>query len=327
MVLNNKLILAIDKNNLNEAKSLCLEVKDDIGCFKLGMEFFYSFGKEGINEIAKLGVPIFLDLKLHDIPNTVLKSSLSLLKDLKNINILTVHASGGIHMMQATNENLKTNLQNKPALFGVTVLTSTNETDHWEGKKVTFPFAMAILRAINKIEKLQNDKNIVEFIRTRIKNMVSVANYTLNYWTNIYQQEHDRIIEVNNQFNNNKLIKDLTLKLECACTKNDFYKKNILSGGILNQVLHLSNLSYQSGIEGVVCSAMEAKFVKTFFPKLQIITPGIRPKWYNKTDDQSRVLTPNQAINNGADYLVIGRPITEAYNPRDAIKKTLAEIF
>ena len=324
--MRDNLILAIDKSNLNEAKSLCLEVKDGVGFFKLGLEFFYAFGKEGINEIAKIGVPIFLDLKLHDIPNTVLKASLSLLKNLEGVQMLTLHASGGIEMLNKTNEALKQEFKQKPMLFGVTVLTSTGEFDPWNGKKVTFPFGLAILRAINKLEKLQVDENIKKFITTRISAMVEVANSTLNYWLHVYPQEQQRIDEVNKHFKENPLINHLGLKLECGYKDEGFFKQNFLSGGIVNQVVHLANISYKSGIEGVVCSPLEAKLIKTFFPELKIITPGIRPNWYEVKDDQTRTLTPKEAITQGADYLVIGRPITQSTNPKEALKRTLLEM-
>ena len=324
--MKNHLILAVDKSNLKEAKSLCLEVKNDIGFFKLGLEFFYAFGKEGVNEIAKIGVPIFLDLKLHDIPNTVLKSSISLLKNLEGIAMLTLHASGGVEMLQKTNEALKQEFKQKPMIFGVTVLTSTGEFDPWNGKKVIFPFALGILRAINKLEKLQADENIKKFIITRISAMVEVANSTLNYWLHISPKEKERIDEVNKHFKENPLINHLNLQLECDYKDEGFFKKNFLSGGIVNQVVHLSNIAYKSGIEGVVCSPLEAKLIKTFFPEIKIITPGIRPKWYEVADDQSRTLTPKEAINQGADYLVIGRPITQNANPQEAIKRTLFEM-
>ncbi len=316
-MLKNRIILAIDKNNLNEAKQLCLEVKDYTGCFKLGMEFFYSFGKEGIREIVKLGVPIFLDLKLHDIPNTVLKSSIALLKDLQGIEMLTLHASGGANMMNATNEALKKELTKKPMLLGVTVLTSTSEVVE---KKSHFPFALGIMRAFNRLKKLKPDLRTEDFMLSRIKSMVQTANITLHYWVNLYPEEEKRIEEVN------VLMQNFGLQLKMNFPSEEFYKHNLLTGGILNEVLHLASISHQSGIEGVVCSPLETHLVKTFFPALKTITPGIRPSWYNSKDDQSRTLTPKEAIQNGADYLVIGRPITQNQNPKEAIKKTLEEL-
>jgi orotidine 5'-phosphate decarboxylase subfamily 1 len=310
------LILAVDKSNFTEAFELCNAVKNDIGFFKLGMEFFYSFGAEGVNKIANLGVPIFLDLKLHDIPNTVAKSCSTLLQNVKGVEILTIHASGGLKMMEDAREATR---QSRINLFGVTVLTSTSEVDIWEGARVTFPFAMVVMRALNSLTKSKNEATS-KLIIAKLKNMVDVANNTLNYWTHLYKAEKDRILLAN------KELEKFNLKLECKAGSEDFYKKNILSGGVLNSVLHLSSLSHQAGISGVICSPLEASYVKTFFPSLKIITPGVRPIWYKEKDDQSRTLTPKEAIQKGADYLVIGRPITKSANPQEAIKKTLLEM-
>ncbi len=316
-MLKNRIILAIDKSNLNEAKELCLEVKDYAGFFKLGMEFFYSFGKEGIREIAKLGVPIFLDLKLHDIPNTVLKSSIALLKDLDGVEMFTLHASGGFNMMHSTNEALKKELTKKPMLLGVTVLTSTGEEAQ---EKSHFPFALGIIRALTRLKKLKPDFKTEDFMLSRIKSMVQTANGTLHYWINLYPEEERRIQEAN------LLLQNLGLQLKLDAPSYEFYKHNLLTGGILNEVLHFVNLASKSGLEGIVCSPLETRLAKTFFPELKIITPGIRPNWYNTKDDQSRTVTPKEAIQNGADYLVIGRPITQSHNPKEAIQKTLEEL-
>jgi orotidine 5'-phosphate decarboxylase subfamily 1 len=313
------LILAIDKSNFAEAFELCNEVKNEVGFLKLGMEFFYSFGAEGVNKIAELGVPIFLDLKLHDIPNTVSKACISLLNSTKGVEILTLHASGGLKMMKDANESLlKSNLK-KCMLFGVTVLTSTPEFDAWEGARVTFPFAMVVMRALNKLSKTE-DKATCNLILAKLKNMIDVANNTLIYWTKLYKAEEERVLEANKQ------LEKFNLKLECKIGNEKFFKQNLLSGGILNTVLHLTSLANEAGIEGIVCSPLEAKYVKTFFPSIKIITPGVRPLWYTETDDQARTLTPKEALNQGSDYLVIGRPITKSANPKEAIKKTLAEL-
>ena len=328
-----KLILAIDKQEINEAKALCELAIGKVGFVKLGMEFFYSCGAEGVNEIAKFGIPIFLDLKLHDIPNTVAKACTSLLAKVNGVEILTLHASGGVEMLKWAKEaTLQASLQNnkkQPMLFGVTVLTSTSEEkDIWHGLRILFPFALVTLRAIEKIKKLtaSNEVQSITFAKQRLKVMVDVANNTLVYWKNIYKEEGERLLQANKELKENPLVADLGLKLECDVTGDNFYKRNILSGGILNQVLHLANNAKMALIEGIVCSPLEAHFVKTFFPELKIITPGIRPEWYSVKDDQSRTLTPKQALQNGADYLVIGRPITASPSPLEALEKTLLEI-
>jgi orotidine 5'-phosphate decarboxylase subfamily 1 len=317
--MKNKLIIAIDKNDFNEAFNLCNEIKNEAGYFKLGLEFFYSFGAEGVNKIANLGVPIFLDLKLHDIPNTVAKACFTLLNSVNGVEMLTLHASGGEKMLKDANLEMLKISKKKPMVFGVTVLTSTSEVDVWEGKRVTFPFAMVVMRAFNKLAKT-NDGAVKKLIIAKLKNMVNVANNSLLYWKNLYKAEEERIIEAN------KLLSSIDLALKCNAGSEEFYRKNILGGGILNTVLHLSSISFNAGIEGIVCSSLEVGDVKAFFPSLKVITPGIRPKWYEEKDDQARILTPKEAISKGADFLVIGRPITKSSNPKEALQKTLLEM-
>ena len=320
-----QLILAIDKNNFNEALSLCQEVKDDVGMFKLGLEFFLSFGTEGVNKIAELGVPIFLDLKLHDIPNTVSKSAVAMLKKVKGVSFLTLHASGGRKMLEETRNALETANLNKTKLFGVTVLTSTeDELDSWESYRVLFPFAMVSTRAINIIKKLKKSDQETSIAIAKLCVMIENANNSLIYWTRLYEAEKLRIEIVNQAFKKDENIKHLGLQLKPNIGTKEFYKKNF-SSGVLNDVIHFSNNAYNAGIEGIVCSALEVKFVKNIFPSLKVITPGIRPLWYKKNDDQSRTMTPQKAILQGADFLVIGRPITEDVNPKQAIFKTLTE--
>lgn len=322
-----KIILAIDKNNLTEALDLCKEVKNHIGLFKLGMEFFYSCGIEGVNKIADLGIPIFLDIKLHDIPNTVAKSTLSLLTNLRNIKMLTLHASGGIKMMEDAQSVVK-KLKKDTMLLGVTALTSMGESNPEGVKPVTFPFAMAAGRALIKISKLykENKLNQVELAKQKLVLMIKNANINLLYWNNLYEAEKARIAETNKEFKTNPLIKDLNLEFKMDVTMQGFYEKNILSGGILNEVTHKAHLAFKSGIPGIVCSALEVEFIKEFFPTLIIVTPGIRPLWYNKQDDQTRIMTPKDAILAGSNYIVIGRPITEDRDPVQALTKTIQEI-
>jgi orotidine 5'-phosphate decarboxylase subfamily 1 len=322
-MIKNKIILAIDESNFNVAKELCQEVASDVGFFKLGLEFFYSFGSDGVNEISKLGVPIFLDLKLHDIPNTVSKACTTLMQKVKGVEMLTLHSSGGIKMLADTKEALKSLAIKQPMIFGVTVLTSTKGEGHQE-HIVSFPFALATLRAINTIERFKktDDAASLNLVKAKLKLMIEVANGSLGYWTHLSLAEKTRIEEVNR----NSLIQELALELKFEGSNTDFYQKNISSGGILNTVLHLSSIANEAEIDGIVCSALEAKFVKTFFPSLKIITPGIRPNWYKEKDDQERILTPNEAIKQGADFIVIGRPITKNANPKEALLKTLHEM-
>jgi orotidine-5'-phosphate decarboxylase len=91
------------------------------------------------------------------------------------------------------------------------------------------------------------------------------------------------------------------------------------------QVLRLAGLAHQAGLDGLVCSALEASALKAAHPQLQLVTPGIRPAGSTQ-DDQRRILTPAQALQAGSDYLVIGRPISQASNPQQALAAVLAEL-
>jgi orotidine-5'-phosphate decarboxylase len=223
---HNPIICAIDTKDVKLAKELCTSLKPHIGMVKLGLEFFIKNGAEGVLEISKLGMPIFLDLKLHDIPNTVaeaIRSAMSL-----DVSIITIHTLGGKNMMQgaicaAKDEAEKTG--KRPLIIGVTVLTSMDAGDlHGIG--------------INKAPDAQ--------------------------------------VEL------------------------------------------LAKLAKESGLDGVVCSPHEIELVKSVCGKdFKTIVPGIRPAGSDK-GDQKRALTPKEAVDKGADYIVIGRPITASENPAEA---------
>ena len=123
----NPIILAVDTSSLEEAKSLALKLKDHIGGIKIGMEFFNSFGPEGIRVIQKFNIPIFLDLKLHDIPATVYKTVSTLLA--LNPAIINVHASGGSEMMRAASRARKDSNNKNTKIIAVTMLTSLDDND------------------------------------------------------------------------------------------------------------------------------------------------------------------------------------------------------
>ena len=217
-----KIIVALDKNNLNETKLLVSKLKKDAFAFKIGYEFFLNFGLKGYKSIQKQNVKIFLDLKLHDIPNTVQKGIEAINK--LNPYFTTIHISGGDKMQKnaiLAKENIK--------VIGVSILTSLNSM---QTKKFYF--------------------------NNNIKNIISTfAKYAL-----------------------------------------------------------------KNNLDGIVCSPKEIKIIKKITAnKLLIITPGIRPlKYRNSKDDQKRTMTPKEAINAGANYLVIGRPITESSNPLNELK-------
>ena len=125
MIKQNKIIVALDTSNLEKAIEVASEINQDV-IFKLGMEFFYSFGYEGIKKIKNIreNVKIFLDLKLHDIPNTVCKAIIPLIENAKPY-MLTLHATGGEKMLKEVVKVVKKlPKKNRPLLLGVTVLTS-----------------------------------------------------------------------------------------------------------------------------------------------------------------------------------------------------------
>jgi len=226
----NPIILAVDTKSDLEAYEISQEVSGYVGAIKLGLEYFDTYGPEGIRKIQEIGIPIFLDLKLHDIPMTV-KKTIETLSDI-NPAIINVHAFGGQQMMKYALEGLGEASKNT-SLVAVTVLTSLNDDD------------MAILG--------------------------------INY-----------------------PVKDL--------------------------VKNLAKLTKDSGLAGVVCSAEEIVLVRKVCGKdFIIIVPGIRPEGSQK-DDQKRVMTPKQAISLGADYLVIGRPITKSKDPLSKVKEILKSI-
>ena len=126
-IFKNPIILALDVNSLTKAQSILSDLKSRIGGVKLGMEFFNSFGPDGVREISKLGIPIFLDLKLHDIPITVYKTIKTLME--LDIAIINVHSSGGRDMLEAA-AKARSEFKDKPTkLIAVTVLTSLDNND------------------------------------------------------------------------------------------------------------------------------------------------------------------------------------------------------
>ena len=223
--MNKKIIVALDLNNINKAIKLVNKLKKEVYAFKIGHEFFYTFGINGYKKIYKICPKIFLDLKLHDIPNTVQKG----LKAISKLNPIftTIHISGGDEM-----QKISTSINNKKTnILGVTVLTSLDE-------KQTL--------------KYYKEKNI-----------------------------------------------------------------NIL-------VKKFANYAKQNNLSGLVCSPLEITTIrKEVGGGMILVVPGIRPDkiFTSKKDDQRRTLTPKEAIDLGADFLVIGRPIIESKNPLETIKK------
>jgi orotidine-5'-phosphate decarboxylase len=199
--------------------------------FKVGSQLFTAEGPRAVTKLADLGFDIFLDLKFHDIPNTVAHAVTATAR-LPRVRLLTLHASGGLAMMRAAREAAGSK-KNRPLLLGVTVLTS---------------FEAATLREIG------------------------------------------------------------------------------IEDSLGSRVVALARLAKSAGLDGVVCSALEAPAVRRELgPEFKILLPGVRPAMA-AANDQSRVATPGDAVRAGADYLVVGRPITAAANPRAAALEIVAEI-
>ncbi|QJT94959.1 orotidine-5'-phosphate decarboxylase [Wolbachia endosymbiont of Diaphorina citri] len=223
----NPIICALDTQDLNEAISWANGLRDKVGMVKLGLEFFAAHGPSGVREVAKCNVPIFLDLKLYDIPNTVART-VEAIKAL-DVEMLTLHISGGTKMLK---EALSIVQGKKIKLIGVTVLTSMGNED----------------------------------------------------------------------------LSELGVAREAK-----------------SQVILLAKLAKKIGLHGVVCSALEAQEVRQECGKdFKIITPGIRMN--RGHDDQKRTATPKEAINSGADYIVIGRPITKSGNPASSAELILKSL-
>jgi len=228
-LINNPIFCAIDTSNIDKAKELAINIKPYVGGLKLGLEFFTSCGINGIKQIEELGLPLFIDLKFYDIPNTVT----SALKNILEINPMftTIHCTGGRKMMTECMK-LKNEMDSTTNIIGVTVLTSFDDQAIKE-----VGFNTSVIDTIDQVASLAN---------------------------------------------------------ECS-------------------------------LDGLVCSPLESKKLKNSFPELQLIVPGIRSS-FDQTNDQKRILSAKEAIDNGADILVIGRPITEASDPAKAAEALLNEI-
>lgn len=217
-----KIIVALDSNNFSEIEKLVESLKKEVYAFKIGYQFFFNFGLIGYKKIYSICPKIFLDLKLHDIPNTV-KNGLEALNKIKPI-LTTIHISGGDEMMKSSVKDKRFT-----KILGVSILTSMDS---------------------KQTKKFYNQKNVSFLVKKFAK----------------------------------------------------FAKKN--------------------GLDGVVCSPKEIKVIRKATGKnFIIVTPGIRLKSKIKSDDQKRIETPEKAIEMGANYLVIGRPITKSKNPLKTLKK------
>jgi len=210
------IILAVDTSDFDTARAWIDATRESIDIYKLGLEFFLTFGSAGIESIAReSGAAIFLDLKLHDIPNTVRKSAGVV--DHLHPRFLTVHASGGAAMISAA----------------VSAVTSTSIT------------AVTVLTSL-----ADADLSDLGYAKPALETAVSMA-----------------------------------------------------------------RVATAAGATSIVCSPLEIEAIRAVIPQsVEIITPGVRPADEVGGDDQVRTMTPAQAMSAGANFLVIGRPITSRWS-------------
>lgn len=233
------LIVALDFDSLSSAVKFAKQVSDLVGMFKIGNQLFTAAGPAAVKEIASLGPGVFLDLKFHDIPNTVAGAVLSAAA-MTGVQLINVHALGGRAMLHAAVQAISAGVPmgaDRPRLLAVTILTSMNQ----------------------------------------------------------------------------KAMKEVGI-----------------GGAPKLRVVKLAQLAKKAGVDGVIASVQEAKAIrKACGGDFLIVTPGVRPKDSAvgpKSDDQSRKATPTEAIRAGADFLIVGRPILAAGDPRAATQAIVDEI-
>jgi orotidine-5'-phosphate decarboxylase len=233
------LIVALDFDSLSSAVRFATKIADLVGMFKIGKQLFTAAGPEVVRQVSALGPGVFLDLKYHDIPNTVAGAVLSA-AGIGGVQLINIHALGGSAMMRAAVQSVNAVSamgEDRPRLLAVTILTSL---------------------------------------------------------------DHKAMREVG------------------------------ISGLPKERVLKLAKLAKKAGVDGVVASVQEAKAIrKACGPEFLIATPGVRPApkaGTAKQDDQSRTATPTEAIRAGADFVIVGRPILEAADPRQATQEIVDEI-
>jgi orotidine-5'-phosphate decarboxylase len=232
----NPILVALDVESAAKAVELADALRGSVGGFKIGKQLFTAAGPAMVRELTSKGDRVFLDLKFHDIPNTVAGAVQSAVAT--GAWMVNVHASGGSAMMKAAAEAARKTAASldrpKPLVIAVTVLTSMDD------------------QALKEVG---------------------------------------------------------------------------VSRSMLDQVVHLAKLAQSSGLDGVVASPQEVTAIRAACgPDFQIVTPGIRPADQQGKDDQARTLTPAEAVTAGSSYLVIGRPITAAANPREAAEKITATL-
>jgi len=226
-----RIFVALDTMDSGCAQKMIAKLSGHIGGVKIGKEFFTANGPQGVRTVIGEKQPLFLDLKFHDIPNTVIGALRSAMA-LRPI-IVNVHALGGAAMLRAAAKTVSEAGSSRPLLIAVTVLTSLEDKD-----------------------------------------MADIG----------------------------------------------------FRSSVADQAIRLAQLAQDCGLDGVVCSPHELSVIREVCgTKFKLVVPGIRPNWAVK-GDQKRITTPRQAVDLGADYLVIGRPITEDENPVLAAKRIGEEL-
>src|ERR1700722_8583203 len=230
--MRNPIIVALDAPSAEAARELATQLATAVGGFKIGNELFTAAGPDIVKKIRERGALVFLDLKYHDIPNTVAKAVTVAAR--LDVQMLTVHAGGGTKMLKAAEKAAEETAyqlgRTPPLVLGVTVLTSLDS---------------AALREVG--------------------------------------------LDVNVEY----------------------------------QVRRLAGVATKAGLRGLVCSPLEIGALRKIIPpQIQLVVPGIRTG-AEKADDQKRTMTPKAAMAAGATWLVIGRPICAAENPRVAAEKIL----
>ena len=232
-----RVMVALDYPDAAAAEALVRSL-EGIPCYlKVGMQLFYAAGPAFVASLKERGYKVFLDLKMHDIPNTVKGGSNSITK--LGVDVFNVHAAGGLKMMEAAREGVEAALSGdsslkRPLIIAVTQLTSTSQ---------------------------------------------SVLNDEIG-----------------------------------------------IGGTVEDAVIRYAKLAKQAGLGGVVASPQEVQMIKAACGlEFKTITPGIRPAGAD-VNDQSRIMTPREALEQGTDYMVIGRPITAAADPRAALQSIIKEL-
>ena len=230
-----RLIFALDVASLKEVDHYVALLADEVGLFKVGKQLFVHAGPEVVRRIHAKGGTVFLDLKFHDIPQTVASASVEAAR--LGVKMFTLHASGGVDMLRQAQRAVRTVCRaerlTRPTLLAVTVLTSLGRDD---------------------------------------------------------------------------------------------LKRVGVRAGPATQVVRLAQLAQQAGIDGLVASPREiAAIRRACGDKLTLVIPGVRPQG-STADDQKRILTPHQAMQAGANYLVVGRPIRDATDPRQTVRDIVADM-